>query len=663
MIPAGENILTMPERILLLVLLLVFTTMALRTYNRRYQLIRSGCATEDGQKNPGAVVRFLKYVPGQLSNIRTISVKDLGGAMHLVLFYSAIIFAIYYGCYLVLGDILGLFRGAFESGPGHAFLFLTELMAVLVLVALLWGLVRRMIVKPMRLGPDYEVGLFLFVTCAGYSLFICFFLLGGLRYNLGMSSYIGPVTGIIANALHGSSQVGLFHLMWWVQAAIILCFMLYVPYSDHQHAMFAPFNILLSPPKPRGAFSKLELDTNYKGADSLENFTWKQLLEFYGCAQCGRCQAVCPAYAAGKDLSPKKIINDLRIWMDDTGGIKPFWKKDKKSGKSVEASGRILDSELWSCTTCMACVEACPAFVSSLDKIMDLRRDRVMAKSEFYPEVIPLFRSLENFGDIFGCGKASRGDWAMGRGIKILTQDNEADMLFWVGCQTTFDDRSKGSAVKLAEILTHCGIDLAILGKNESCCGDPFRRLGNEYQYQNSAKQNIEVLQKLRFKRIVTYCPHCYNTLKNEYPQFGADFEVIHYTELFDELIEKGLLKPKSSSGARVVFHDPCYLARGNDLTKGHNVLQALPGITPVALEQSSNNTFCCGGGGGAMWMRESGNAKINELRVKQLVKNEPEVIATSCPYCIVMLDDGLSSLGHDRIQCKDLIELVHETI
>lgn len=670
MIPAGESILTLPERVVMFVLLCSVATMALRTYYRRYLLIRQGRSCSSAEEgNPGWLVRMLVYVPGQWSNIRTISPKDLGGAMHLVLFWSAICFAFYYFLFLILGEALGLFKSVFESLMAHNFLLLTEIMAVLVLVALAWGLVRRVFVKPSRLGPDYEVGLFLFITLAGYLLFACFFCLGALRYNLGMTTYLGPVTGVLAGLLESivggtDGQSLLFHLVWWIQVAVILCFMIYVPYSDHQHAVFAPFNIFNTKPQPKGRLSKLTMDKSYHGLTELENFTWKQLLELYGCAQCGRCQDACPAYAAGKDLSPKKIIQDLRVWMDETGKIKPFWKKGHDGfAKSPDAARRISDAELWSCTTCMACVESCPAFVSSLDKIVDLRRDRILAKSEFYPEVVNLFRDLENFGDIFGRGKAGREDWALGRKLKVLSRDNQTDVLFWVGCQTTFDDRNKSSAIKLAEILTHCGIDLAILGKNESCCGDPFRRLGNEFQYQNFARKNITTLQNLSFKRIVTYCPHCYNTLKNEYGQFGGKFEVIHYTELFDELLAAGKLKLNGTSKTKVVYHDPCYLARGNDLTKGREVLEALPGIVSLPLEKSGTKTFCCGGGGGAMWMRESGGNKINELRIQQLVQESPDIIATSCPYCIVMLDDGIKSLGLEKVRCKDLIELVSETM
>jgi Fe-S oxidoreductase len=351
--------------------------------------------------------------------------------------------------------------------------------------------------------------------------------------------------------------------------------------------------------------------------------------------------------------------------MDETGKIVPFWKGGGKDGKGEpgDAAERISDEELWSCTTCMACVKACPAFISSLDKIVDLRRDRVLARSKFFPELTNLFKDLENFGDVFAKGVARREDWAVGRNVKVLSDHNEADTLFWVGCQASFHDRHQKSAINLADVLRRGGVDLAIMGKGELCCGDPLRRLGNEYQYQNFVRRNVEQLKKLRFKRIVTYCPHCYNTLKNEYPQFGGKFEVVHYTELLGDLISTGALSLKNSEPVKVAYHDPCYLARGNGIVKGGDILAGLPGASSLEIERSGENTFCCGGGGGAMWMRDTGGAKINEMRVKELVKDNPEVIATSCPYCVVMLEDGIRSLGLEKVKCKDLIEIVSEMV
>lgn len=667
MISGAESVLTSPERTVALLLLLSVAALAVWTVYRRFALIRSGRPVPAAPEGTGgALGRFLLYVPGQWSNIRNLGFKDLAGLQHLMLFWGAIFFFLYYALFFFLGDGLGFAAVVRENSPARVFLALTEIFGILLIVALVWGLARRTVLKPARLGPNFEGGLFAAITLAASALLLCFFSLEALRFNLQLASYTGPVSGLLAEifgSLPPGTQALMFHGVWWVQTAMIVGFMVYVPYSDHQHALFAPFNILASHPQPKGRCSKVELNDSYRGVSVPEDFTWKQLLEVYGCTQCGRCQEACPAAAAGKALSPKKIIQHIRVSIDQAGKLSPFWHK-AENGAGTELQHRVSDEELWSCTTCMACVEACPAFVSSLDKIIDLRRDRVMARNRFFPEVSNLFRDLENFGDVFGKGRSRREDWTLGKEVRVLSEQGEADTLFWVGCQASFHDRHRTSATNLVEVLTKGGVNLAIMGKGELCCGDPLRRLGNEYQYRNMVRKNIDSLKKLHFKRIVTYCPHCYNTLKNEYPQYGADFEVVHYTEMLQDLISTGALKTtKQALPAKVTYHDPCYLARGNNLTKGREVLDALPGGCTLDVERSGAQTFCCGGGGGTMWMRETGGSKINELRVKELMKDAPDVIATSCPYCVVMLEDGIKSLGVENVVCKDLIEIVRETV
>ncbi len=671
MISGVESVLTSPERLALFLLLGVVALMAAWTVCRRCALIGQGRSVAPvDEPSGGRLKRFLLYVPGQLSNLRGVSLSDPAGIQHLVLFWGGIILSLYYLIFFIVGDGFGVQNLVRENFPARIFLAVTEILGVLLLVALAWGVFRRTVLRPGRLGPDFEGGLFLGITLSAAVLLFCLFSLEGLRFTFKVTSYAGPVSGLLAGWFMGISDgpdslASLFHIAWWVQGVILACFMFYVPYSSHQHALFAPFNIFASSPQPTGRLSVIAMDDSYRGLSGVKDFTWKQLLEFYGCTQCGKCQDACPANAAGKPLSPKKVIQDLRIWVDETGNLVPFWKGGNKGGNGncADAAGRVSDEELWSCTTCMACVQACPAFISSVDKIVDLRRDRVLSRSRFFPELTNLFRDLENFGDVFGRSRSRREDWAVGRSVKVLTSDNQADTLFWVGCQAAFHDRHQKSATSLVKVLRRAGVDLAIMGKGELCCGDPMRRLGNEYQYQNFVRRNIEQLKKLRFKRIVTYCPHCYNTLKNEYPQFDGKFEVVHYTELLGDLISSGKLSPKKSEPVKVAYHDPCYLARGNGVVKGREILASLPGTTPLEVERSGEKTFCCGGGGGAMWMRDTGGAKINEMRVKELAKDNPGIIATSCPYCVVMLEDGARSLGLENVKCKDLIELVSEMV
>lgn len=669
MSPDANSLLSLSERIVFLALIALFGLQALRTYYRRLALINRGQSRAGACENlTTRCMRFLAYVPGQWSNLRSVTPKDPGGAVHFALFWSLLLFSVYYLLFLILGEGIGIDNSFLQSRPAQTLSYLADFLGILLIAALLFGLIRRAVVKPFRLGPDYEVSLFLFVTLAGTALLLCFYLLGALRLNLGITLQTGPITAALAGLFSPESmdlelQRNSFHVLWWLQAAIICCFLLYVPFSEHQHALFAPINILAGKIAPRqGTFQPRTMDTTYNGLKNPEDFSGKQLLELYGCAQCGRCQEVCPAVAAGKALSPKKIIQDLRVWMDDSGDIHPFWKKKKDSAGDDAPGIRVMDEEIWACNTCMACAEVCPALVSSMDKIVDLRRDRVLADAKLYPEVAGLFRTLDNFGDTFGIGSAHRENWAIDRRVKILNGDNETEYLFWVGCQTSFGDRAKSNAAHLTNLLARCGKDVAILGRQESCCGDPSRRLGNEYQFASFAKRNISMLNGLEFKKIVTYCPHCYNVLKNEYPQFGSSFEVVHYTEVLEELVQNGTLKFRKSTTARVAYHDPCYLARANDITSGNRVIDAMPGMELQPLEQSGNNTFCCGGGGGAMWMRDTGTSKVNALRAQQLGKTDPDLVVSSCPYCQIMLDDGVRSLDDETIQCRDLLEIVAET-
>jgi Fe-S oxidoreductase len=658
------------ERVTFLILLALAAGIAVKTLLRRATVVRSGRpVVESGEPQAERIRRLLRYVPGQWCNIQNISSRELAGVQHLFLFFGAACLGVYYGLFVILGDGLGFSALLYHNRLARGFVHLSEVFAVLILVGLWWGVIRRAIVKPARLGPDFEVGTFLKITLGGSILMLCLLVLEALRQNLGWVSGAGPISALLVAPLQrllGSPAelAQAYRLLWWVQAAMLLAFIVYVPFSKHQHALFSPFNIFASSPRPKGRIDAIALDESYRGLAQPADFTWKQLLELYGCTQCGRCQDACPAYATGKPLSPKKIIQDVRRWMDSHGQIHAPWEKPL----TVAAHGTLaIDSfvtqeELWSCTTCMACVEACPAFISAFDTLIDLRRHAVLAQSRIYPEVATFFRELESYADTFGKGKALREDWILGRDAVVLTPERETDLLFWVGCQATFNDRNRSGATALFDILSKAGCDFAILGRDELCCGDPLRRMGNEYLFQELARRTVAYLNQLKFKRIVTYCPHCYNMLKNEYPQFGARFEVYHYTELLGQMITDGTLPLTKALPGTVAYHDPCYLARGNRIyNQPRAILAAIPGTTLVETAHAGPRTFCCGGGGGHMWIGGSRGVRINEQRVRELAAGEAKTIVTSCPYCLVMLEDGAKSLSLDRVTCKDLVEFVRE--
>jgi Fe-S oxidoreductase len=664
--------LTVAEKIGFAALISLSAGASALTYRKRWKLIRQGRPVpESVEGKADGWRRVLAYVPGQWYGLKNLATGDLAGIQHLFLFWGSILFL--GSCLIVniLGDVLGFHAYVRGWTIFRTLLFAGDIAGGLVLVALSWGLLRRIFLRPSRLGPDFEVGLYLLICLGAYVLVATYFVQEAVRLNLHVVSWVGPVStrcsAWIGEWIHASgAQHTLYHACWFLQAVAVAGFLVYIPFSDHQHPFFAPITIFHGPHQLAGQLMSVVLDDAYHGIQAAHDLDRRQLTELYACTLCGRCQDACPASSTDKPLSPKRIVQALRQDMDEMGGVRAPWKAKKIGGKETgrKMGDGVAGDALWSCTTCMACIAVCPVFVSPLDKIVELRRDRVLMKSGFFPEVGSLFRDTETFGDTFGKGKAYREDWALGKNLNVLTASGATKTLFWVGCQGAFHDRTKAVAAAFADLLVRFDPEFAILGKGELCCGDPVRRLGNEYMFQKLARQNIDCLKRLNFEKIVTYCPHCYNVLKNEYPAFGGVFEVIHYTELIAAWVQQGLLTPERGTSIRVAYHDPCYLSRGNGIVDApRRVLNALPGIEQCVLRNSGAETFCCGGGGGSMWMRETGGKKINERRVRELSDASPDLIATSCPYCLIMLEDGLKSLGLETLACKDIAEIVRDAV
>ncbi|RJQ57485.1 MAG: 4Fe-4S dicluster domain-containing protein [Desulfobacteraceae bacterium] len=665
--------LTISERIGYFIILLLSLGVSIRVFAARRMAIRRGRISESGAaKTAGAWRRVLVNIAGQWSALQNTRFHDLAGVQHVLIFWGSIFFLASYLLVIVVGDSFGLGPAVRDSAFLKPAIVAGDIAGVSILTGLFWGLLRRSISRPARLGSDYEAGKFFLIVFAAFLLIGAYYAIEGIRLNLGLIFWAGPISALCARIISflaggTSAQQALFPFLWWSQTLLSAGFILYIPFSSHQHPFFAPVTIFQGPHRLRGRLSGVAMNDSYAGISKPENFSRRQLTELYACTQCGRCQDACPASAAGKPLSPKRIVQKLKDNMDAYSGIGRFWRKPNDEGGKcrVPMARGLSDDELWSCTTCMACIEECPVFVSALDKLIDVRRDRVLVKATFFAEMTNLFNDIETFGDSFGKGRAFREDWLMGKDVKVLKPSDQTGTLFWVGCLGAFHDRTKIVAAAFIDLLKKYEPDFAILGKAEMCCGDPGRRLGNEYLFQKLARKNIEALNTLHFDRIVTYCPHCYNTLKNEYPDLGGRFEVFHYTELLAEWIRREQTKVSGNSDRRLVFHDPCYLARGNNLVAApREILKSITGAKTSEACGSKEKTFCCGGGGGQMWVRETGGDRINELRVKQLAAGCPDVIATSCPYCMVMIEDGLKSLpGLETLKCKDLIEIVRDGI
>jgi Fe-S oxidoreductase len=405
---------------------------------------------------------------------------------------------------------------------------------------------------------------------------------------------------------------------------------------------------------------EIEEDTEVFGIQKIEEYTTKQLWDLHACMECGRCQDNCPAWQTDKPLSPKKVITDLREHLNERGQV--LLKKNGDVEEIPSLGGSVVQyDEIWACTTCRACQEHCPVFIEHIDKIVDMRRAMVMMESNFPNEMNPVLRNMETQFNPYMVGNDTRAEWAEDLGIKKVSTDQDVEYLFFVGCTASFDDRNKKVATALAKIMKEAGISFGILGTEEKCCGEPLRRMGNEYLGQMMITENISTFKKYGVKKIVTACPHCFNTLKNEYPDFDGKFQVIHHAELLADLVKKGKIRPSKKLPAIATYHDSCYLGRHNDIyDQPRDALKALTSGQPKEMKDSKETGFCCGAGGGRMWMEETLGSRINETRVQQALDVKADTMATACPFCLIMLGDGIKAKdAEEKLEIMDVAEMM----
>ena len=615
--------------------------------------------------------RLMTTLAVAVANVRIIRGKELyPGIMHALIFGGAAI--------LILGKIIRLFSylTGITNPPQSVYLYaswVSEVGAVLLLIGGLMAVFRRYVIRPPRLDNKPEDSLIY--------VWVFLIVLTGLMvkgYRIASSEVIAvdwamwsPVGYLLSHIFPTFVVEARNEILVWHRAiihtvpAVILLGYIWVNRSRLQHMLLSPLNIFCRSLKPKGALTPIDFETTELfGVSKIEDFTWKQLLDLDACTRCGRCQDACPAYFSGKALNPKQVILDLKDHLYEVYPL-PLSTKPVESRKDM-ISEVITEEVLWDCTTCRACVQACPVYIEHVDKIIDMRRNLAMERSQLPESAQDALKSLGAREHPWRGTTATRTDWAEGLEIKVLSDDSDIDVLYWVGCTAALEDRNMKVAMATAKVLRAAGVNFGILGIEESCCGDPARRMGDEYLFQTLCQKNIEILKGYDVKRIVTTCPHCFNTLKHEYPQFGGNFEVIHHTQLIAELIRNEKLEiGKATGGKRAAYHDSCYLGRYNDIyQEPRDILSAIGGIQAAELPRNGTRSFCCGGGGGHMWMEEEPDKRVSERRVDEIIQTKVDVVATACPYCLTMFEDGVKAKGaEESLQAKDLSELVAEAL
>ncbi len=686
-----------------------------KAVSHRYAYMKLGQPVDFRQQSKERLGEFMAEVFGQKKLLK----DKKSGIMHVIIFYGFII--LQFGALDLI--VKGLRGGESVSFPGYAvFGLLQEITVFSILVAMGYAVYRRYVEKLPRLKKGWKPSIVVFFI---FGLMLSVLLsLAFERLWLGphTSAAYAPISSAIAAAFEGiSAQTAavLFYICWWLHLLILLAFLVYVPQSKHFHILTAPINIWFRRKEPVGRLKKLDLEDEEAesfGVGKIEDFTQKQMLDFYACVECGRCTNVCPASNTGKTLSPMHLIVKLRDHLTEKGtavtskspwvpeyafpaagahsmeaaaepgvrwetegitDIRPTlawqqnaWKVRDKPAEEAELIGDVMtEDEIWSCTTCRNCEDQCPVGNEHVDKIVDLRRHLVLMQGSMPHEGQRAMQNIERQGNPWGLSRSDRVKWTGeidGIAVPTVKENPDFEYLFFVGSMGSYDLRSRKVSRAFVRLLHEAGVSFAILGNEEKNSGDTPRRLGNEMLFQQLCAENIAVFEKYGVKKIVTACPHTYNTLKNEYPDFGLEgVEVLHHTELLDRLIRSGKLTPRHAVNERITYHDSCYLGRYNNVyEQPRNVLRAIPGVELVEMERTRENGMCCGAGGGMMWMEETSGKRVNLARTEQALETNPTVISSACPYCLTMMEDGTKMKeAEDRVKARDIAEILEQSV
>jgi len=658
-----------------LVLLIAFG-LFFRSASRLFMMLKTAGKAENRFDQPlKRVAQTLRVAFGQSKLLR----EPVAGLLHFCIFWGFVILL------AAVAESIG--EGLFPEfsfaflGPLYGpLLFMEDLVGFIVVIAVVSSLFRRLVIPPKRLQvkghAKWDAIIILsLILCVMVTMF------GQNASRLAsnpeaVQSHVRFISRMISPMFAGMDPATLsivFHGFFWAHILVVLGFLNYLPYSKHLHVLTSVPNVYLGSLKPKGAIKPINLAdeslTKY-GATDIDDLSWKQLLDGYTCTECGRCTSVCPANGTGKLLDPRKIITDVRARTFEKAPLLVSGKDSSDKGPAEVLGHQLLDNfiteqELWGCTTCMACMQECPVTIEHLDAIVDLRKGLVLNESRFPDELKVTFSNLERNFTPWSFSHSARADWAQGLDIPLLAEKKSSEYLFWVGCAGAYDSRYQTVTKAFAKLLKKAGVDFAILGNEEKCTGDPARRAGNEYLAQTLMTENIATLNTYGVKNILVTCPHCLQSLDKEFKQFGGNYEVTHHSEFLKQLIETGRLHLTKKQKAKVVFHDPCYLGRYNQVYDApRDVIDAVQGTSRVEMDRSKSRSFCCGAGGARMWMEEKEGKRINVERTDQALALKPDIIGTGCPFCMTMLTDGVKEReATESVKVKDIAEIVLEAL
>ncbi len=632
----------------------------------------------------------------QYAFVQTKMFKDpRAGVMHAGIFWGFILLTIGTADIVTGGIIQTIAAVPFEGVLWAAVSAMQNVVALIVLGAIAWAYVRRLITRPARLTFNRDALLILGMIGGVVATELVAQIFEVARYGEIAGAFVSNVLAIPLRGLAPAVLEAAFALLWWGHIGLVAAFLCYLPFSKHLHIATSFPNILFRKLAPRGELPQMDLEDESAtfGLKTLQDLGWKDLLDGFTCTECGRCQAACPAWATGKPLNPKTFIMGIRdMAVDAEQGIdlipnspivRETYGLDDTRPSAAALARPIVDTAIpydavWDCVTCGACVEACPVLIEHVDKIVGLRRNLVLEESRFPQELTPAFRAMETQGNPWGQPSSARTEWTRGLPFTVpivaevaaAGRLGELEVLYWVGCAAAFDPRNQKVARAVATCLHAAGVEFAVLGQEESCTGDPARRMGNDYVFQILAAGNVETLNRYGMgeRTIVTACPHCFNTIGNEYGQLGGAFRILHHSTYLAELVSSGRLATLPEDAASttgdhrpgsVTVHDSCYLARYNNVVTAPRSVLGAAGVTITEMEKSGKQTFCCGAGGGRMWMEETRGTRINAERARQVLETGAETVATSCPFCMVMMTDGLAAAEGTSVATMDVSEIL----